>query len=295
MNKYIYISITIIILSSFWLSNTNAQTAEELINYPREKHVLPEILQEISGLTVYNSTSIACVQDELGIIFIYDFLKKKIVEKIQFAAEGDYEGIAKVDDKIYVLRSDAKLFEATIKNFKLNEIKIYETGVLAKNNEALCHDKENNRLLIGSKVKSGKESDNDLRQIFSFNLKTKKTEKKPAFTLNKNNIVDFAKKNNIELPKKYNKKLNKYKLNFKLGISGVSIHPKTKDMYVLCAIDYVLLIYSKNGILKNIIPLNNKKHAQAEGITFLDNGNLLISNEGKKGQPLLYIIKKDLD
>lgn len=43
------------------------------LNEPSSVITLPQTLHEVSGLTDFSNTEIACVQDEKGIIFIYDF------------------------------------------------------------------------------------------------------------------------------------------------------------------------------------------------------------------------------
>lgn len=248
---------------------------------------LPKILHEISGLTDYGSTTIACVQDELGVIFIYDFLKNEIINKIQFAEDGDFEGVTKVGDILYVLRSDGVLFKVAESDKGKLEVHKIETNIPAKNNEALCYDELNNRLLIGSKVKAGKGSNKDERIIYSFNLKTEKIERSPAYVLKKKDVIEYAEKNKIQLPYERNKKTGKKSIQLKLGVSGISIHPKTNELYVLCAVDFLLLRYSKNGSLIAIHKLNKELFPQAEGITFYQNGDLFISNEGVDGKPTL--------
>ncbi len=54
----------------------------------------------------------ACVQDERGIVFVYDIGSQKIVDEVRFGSKGDYEGLTKFDSKLFVLRSDGKLYEA---------------------------------------------------------------------------------------------------------------------------------------------------------------------------------------
>lgn len=259
-------------------------------NSPTKKTILPSVLQEISGLTDIGPTTIACVQDEHGIIFIYDFESEKITDKIKFAEDGDYEGITKVGNTVYVLRSDGVLFEISQAKNGSAKVENYQTNIEAKDNEGLCYDKQNNRLLIGSKSKSGKGSAfQDFRSIHSFNLTTKKMDNAPVFELNKNDVLKFAAKNNIVLPTKTTKKSDKPVIDFKMGISGIAFHPITGDFYVLCAVDYLVLIYDKALKLKNIQLLDPKKHPQAEGITFYENGDMIISNEGKGMQPTLLL------
>lgn len=261
------------------------------LNDPIQQIILPKILNEISGLTDLGPTTIACVQDEQGIIFIYDFIQQKITKSIRFAEDGDYEGLTRVDHKMYVLRSDGALFEIQYKNENEVDVQKIETGIAATNNEALCHDEKNNRLLIGSKVKSGKGSNNNERHIHAYNLNSGEIEDEPAFTLNKKEIIEFAAIHNISLPTKEKKKSGTSSIDLKLGVSGISIHPKTQDLYVLCAIDYLFLTYDSTGELKDVKLLDKNKHPQAEGITFYENGELFISNEGQDGQATLIRFK----
>ena len=48
-----------------------------------KKWELPEILNEVSGISWLSENTIACVEDEDGIIFIYDLKKQKIIQQIQ--------------------------------------------------------------------------------------------------------------------------------------------------------------------------------------------------------------------
>lgn len=289
MKRYSYLTSILIgalVLLSFQV--TSVQHAFYNFSAANAKIILPSILDEISGLTDLGPTTIACVQDEHGIVFVYDFVQKKITEKVQFAEDGDYEGITRVANTIYVLRSDGVLFEITrVRKGEVDVVR-HVTGIDAKDNEGLCYDKQKNRLLIGSKSKSGKGKEfQDSRTIHSFDLKTKKRDEKGSFDLQKQDVIKFAERNNIALPSKIIKNTGRQVIDFKMGVSGVGIHPITNDFYVLCATDYMMLIYNKELVLKGIHKLDPKNFPQAEGITFFDNGDLFISNEGKGKQPTL--------
>ena len=95
---------------------------------------LPEILNEVSGIVWLSEETMACVQDEDGVIFIYDLKDKKITDKIEFAGPGDYEGIAVRSNNAYVMRSDGTIFE--VENFRTKKIKVktIETRFTSKNN-----------------------------------------------------------------------------------------------------------------------------------------------------------------
>ena len=258
---------------------------------PEKTYVLPDILHEISGLTDISETEIACVQDELGIVFIYDLEKSKVTEQIQFSEEGDYEGITMAGKDIYILRSDGQLIE--IKNFRSSDrqVNYHKTDIPAKDNEGLGFDSKNKRLLIGckSKVGKGKEFANH-RAVYGFDLKDKKMSKKPVLEIQLSDVIKFAKKNNVELPTKTKKGVKKSAL--KLGISAIAIHPKSGDTYLLSAVDHLIIVLDRKNEIKQLRMLDEKKFPQAEGLTFLPDGTMLISNEGANQKPTIFSFKQ---
>src|SRR5688500_15587961 len=62
-----------------------------------EKWEMPGILREVSGIEFIDKNRFACVQDESGVVFIYNIKTKEIESEIDFGAAGDYEGIALVN------------------------------------------------------------------------------------------------------------------------------------------------------------------------------------------------------
>src|SRR6056297_2997738 len=73
---------------------------------PSETYLMPEALQEISGIHLTTEGHFACIQDEAGIIFIYDTVQREVIEKIEFGPDKDYEDIELIGDDAYVLESD---------------------------------------------------------------------------------------------------------------------------------------------------------------------------------------------
>lgn len=290
--KYSSLIIFIVSLSiGFGQSTELGISAAKSYNYetPSEVIELPEILHEISGLTDLDSATIACVQDELGLVFIYNLEEKKIVKQISFGIPGDYEGITFTGESLFILRSDGMLIECGFseENHKLL-IDSIQTNIPAKDNEGLCYDKLGNRLLIGCKSKLRKGSDfKNIRGIYSFDLETKELSEKPVFHIEIFDIISFAKKNGIELPTRFKKKTQEVVTNVKIGISAVAIHPLTGELFILSAVDNLLLIYNTNGTITNLVSLGSDLYQKAEGITFFENGNMLISNEGKDSKPTL--------
>lgn len=242
---------------------------------------MPDVLHEISGITCLDSNTLVCVQDENGILFFYDLTKKVVISRKDFSGKGDYEGIARAEDTVYVLRSDGILFEVADFKSANSTVTSFVTDIPSKDNEGLCYDKDSNRLLIACKEKTGKgDLSKDNRYIFGFDLSSKKLTDEPVFTFDVDRLKEYAKANNIELPLKNAKKGLAVEPDLKFHASGIAVHPLTNKLFLLSADDFMLFIFDKSGTVGQMIRLNRALLPQPEGITFLENGDMLISTEG---------------
>jgi len=292
MRQFKYGSILLILVISLFSCGMTVIQDKDIAGYrlsqPDQTLILPEILHEVSGLTHIDATTFACIQDEKGLIFIYDAEKNAIKRQINFYLDGDYEGITKVGDTMYVLQSNGTLFEIAPFNAENFQLHIFHTGIPANDNEGLCYDPDNNRLLIASKSKIGKGSEyKDKRAVYGFDLTTKQLNPNPVFDFDLQEIKTFASKNANQIPSKTRKNNGQYIKDpfIKFRASAISIHPLTKQIFVLSATDYMLFVFDKQGKIQHISTLNPLIFNKAEGITFLDNGDMLISNEGENKRP----------
>ncbi len=251
---------------------------------PSSKTALPDTLKEISGLTMVSETEVGCVQDENGILFIYDLEEKTIALEVAFGKDGDYEGLAKVGNDMYILRSDGVLFE--LKNYASEKMKVDSiiTGIPSTNNEGLCYDQKNHRLLVACKNASSKEQRNK-RMIYAVDLKTKKMNAEPAYTMDVNEIKQFARHHDIELPTKVKKNSEVREAFVRFKPSAICLHPLNGKLYMLSAVDHMLFVLDQQGKLDQIEVLDAELFNKSEGICFLPNGDLLISNEGQEKKP----------
>jgi hypothetical protein len=272
----------------FLNSSFNSAKAQENYQFsnPCAYYTLPDTLYEISGLTDVDSSHIGCVQDEKGMIFLYNLYEAKIDSRSTFYFDGDYEGITRVGNDMYVLRSDGYLFR--MRDYMLGTVVLrdsFATQIPINNNEGLCYDEKNNVLLIAAKGKIKKSKDTrDLRFIYGFRLDSLIMADTAVLVIDIDNIASQMKVKGVDVP--YTIKKNgelKYE-NLKFMPSSIAVHPLSDRFYILSAVDRLLVILNRTGTIEDVIELPSSLFPKPEGITFLPNGDLLISNEGNGGK-----------
>ncbi|MBD0376057.1 MAG: SdiA-regulated domain-containing protein [Flavisolibacter sp.] len=233
-----------------------------------QKWTLPSVLIEISGITYLDASRFACIQDELGVLFIYNTATGEVEKKVHFAGNGDYEGIAIAGTAAYIIRSDGKLFEVADYMSAKPAVTSFQTHLNARNDvEGLCYDERNNRLLVAIKGKDA--NSNDYKGIYAFDLTSKKMPQEPVYKINLDDPV-------FEGAKGKNKATV-------IQPSEIQVHPLTNEIYILEGTNPKLLILDENGKAKKLYAMQKKDFPQAEGLTFSPNGELYISNEGRIG------------
>ena len=232
---------------------------------------LPPELNEISGLTYYKQGKFLAVQDELGLIYVLDEATGQIDQELKFGKKGDYEGIALVRNKVYVLRSDGDLYYHDL-----------STGISGKLHnpfakdfefEGLCYEQSKSRLILS--CKSANKSKLDKKMLFyGYDLHMQKWVEEPIYSIKKKDIEERA---------GFNLKTVK--------ASGIVQHPVSQDFYVVASLGSLLIQLDAQFKLKRVIPLYDNFN-QPEGISINANGDLIISNEAasKKQQATLYTL-----
>ena len=231
---------------------------------PTEKYVLPDKLKEISGLSYFKNNQLVCVNDEEGKIYIYDIKEKKIVDKIPFGKDGDYEGVEVVGDEVFVLKSNGKL-----KGFKIGEafereIDCSEPEVIEY--EGLGYDPKSKYLLLVAKERV--KNVDDKKMIYAYDFDRKVLFKHIAIP--QEQVTDDTNGKDFKP-------------------SGIAVHPKTGQTFIIASSGKKLLVLSEKGQKEALISLNPKIYRQPEGICFSPDGDLFISSEGKDGDG--YILR----
>jgi len=287
--KIISLGMSILILTACKSVTTEMGTIPGYrLHSPDALIMLPAILYEISGITFVDSSSVACIQDEMGIIYIYDVNKKEIKESYNFFLKGDFEGIARVENTYYVLRSDGSIYEVSGFYSEKPSVKSYITGITSKDNEGLCYDSKNNRLLLAPKSSPGKGSGSKNKwPVYGFDLKNREMAEVSAMEIDLKKTLDFLVNKKIDLPLKTKKKSGKSEPDLKFEPSCIALHPVTGSLYLISASDNLLFVFNSDGSINDAVKLDISMFNQPEGITFMQNGDMLISNEGKGRNPTL--------
>lgn len=277
------------------LATNTASTPAETVKW--QEWLLPSTLKEISANVFQDDTHMACIEDNEGIIYIYNLQSKSIDDKIRFAGKGDYEGLAKVQNTWYVLRSDGFLYEVQ-QGGKDPAVKTYDLPLGSENDtESLCYDSANNRLLVGVKEKDLQEQDK--KGFYSFDLKTRKMNTNAVFYIESvynsddNGGKDKGKDEDKDKEKDKNKGdkgkgKKKKKGDAEIKPSGIAIKPGSNELYILDGPSSRLFIADAKGNITSKIQLDKKTFPQPEGLCFNANGELYISSEaGKNAQGVI--------
>ncbi len=266
------------------------QAEQELpfaVNDPTVRMVLPLELSEISGLT-YSATSknLLAVNDEQGVIYVLNAETGVTLDEIKFGKNDDYEGIASHDGYVYITESNGNV--KVIKEETKTKIIEFNDRLSRDNDiEGICYDPVSQTLLLAAKGDSETEGNNkNVKSIFTMNIENGAVRKQAYIQLDLKkeyeSLIASSKEENVL------EKISTSSRLRKSGPSGIAIDPKTNLIYLLSSNSKTLTVLDHNGAVASINFLDKKLHIQPEGITFDQNGNLFISNEGKGGEGMIY-------
>lgn len=228
---------------------------------------LNDDLKEISGLTVNKLGDILTHNDEQGIIYKVD--SQGVVSeyiRLKNMPQADFEGIASADDIVYLVTSKGTIYE--VNTFSEDYITYENSLFYNKEVEGLCYYKKNNSLLLACKEDMG-----IMKGIYEFNLDNKTLRQKPLFFINTADIR--FKENRVK----------------EFSPSGIEYNEITNTFFVISANEKAIVEIDENGKFIQVSELGDI-HVQPEGITFLKDGTLVISDEGKDGDAFLTFFNK---
>lgn len=236
-----------------------------------KKWNIPNALDEISGIVWLGNNQLACIQDEDGILFVYDLSQEKIIKKKKFAGPGDYEGLTYLNDYFYIARSDGTIFRMNANLDQDPETVKLKTPFTSENNIEGIAGGFDDLLLIAVKNKNLEGSDNAYRALYTYDPVSQEIYKDMEITVDYNEEIW--------------QKIKTDDSDVFLMPADVTFQPETRDIYILDAEKPKLVITDRYGKVKKIHKLDPAEFFQPEGICFTPAGVIYIANEGKGGDP----------
>jgi hypothetical protein len=290
-NLFLFVFLNSALISKCSAPLTGVNTFPYTIDKPDKKFELQKKLTEVSGLSFINQTEVALIDDEKGTVFYYDLQRQNISRTLSFSKKGDFEDLEIMGDTAYILRSDGMIFELKNINGPASELKErrYSTGLSSKNNtEGLCYDRKRKLFLISCKNKAATAEDNkeykNKKAIYGFSIPENKLTKDPVIIIDENEVKKFAYGAHQNVIDKFMQFYSATKNAAVFQPSGLAIHPITGDLYIISSVGNILLITDDKGKIKEAIKMPPSEFKQPEGIAFDSEGNMFISNEGRKGK-----------
>jgi uncharacterized protein YjiK len=256
----------------------HAQSSPYDFDQPDAQFALEHDLREISGLTVLDDTHLGAIQDEKGKLYIIDSRTGEVVDDPKFEKDGDYEALERVDDRVFVLRSDGTLYE--IEDWKASDLKVdrHKTALSSRNDtEGLAYDPVHNRLLIACKEFPGKGRSGQ-RAVYAFSLDDEHLSEEPVFTVDLAEVDEALNASTLDrVVRALAAPLGDFN-DFKP--SAIAIHPITGHTYLLSSVRKALVALDGTGQIVAAWKLSPDLFRQPEGLAFLPDGDLFIANEG---------------
>lgn len=271
----------------------NAALPYHLDKPDRRLELVSELL-EISGLEWHSASKhLMAVQDELGIIYRLDPETGSILQRTDFATDGDFEGIAVMSDTVYAVKSTGTVYRIVqlsgtteVLKFKSHIDKTYDV-------EGLTAHLQRRQLLMACKAASPLMPPGE-KHIYAWNLDDMSLPEQPALVLRANDMLDYLQNNPAIL--RQDKMLEYLSRadppgSLRFSPSGIAVHPSLGHWYVLSGPGRMLAVYSPKGQLLALHRFDKDILAQPEGICFDPWGNLYITSEGEEFPAVLCVWK----
>ena len=243
---------------------------------------LPGRLYEISGLAMTLDNHLMAHNDEKAVIYEIDYQSEEIVKAFQLAdmkapVNGDFEGIATVNDRVYLVTSSGRIYESSRgaegESVLYNS---YATGVGRDYEiEGLAYDATQQVLLL--MCKDARRADlKEQLVIYHWSIDEKQLIADAHIVIP---VIDFT----------------RHIGGKEFQPSGIERHPVSGNYFVIAARQRAIAEITPGGQVVAAKPFPAQWHRQPEGITFAADGTLIIADEGsgKKARLTLYPVSEN--
>jgi len=255
-------------VAALFSGGCNSSAQKEVLKSPEGYNMrlaiqlkLPLELDEISGVAYYPAdSSIFAINDEKG--WLYKIKKRKAIRRWKFSTGADFEDVVLLDSAFYVLQSNGNILRLSFASQNSVAVQRYsfpQQGEIKNEFEILYYDSTKKKLIL---ICKDCESDSK-RSLTTFSFDPYSGQySDSSFSINVKDIASAV---------------GEEKIKFKP--SAASINPKNSLLYILSAINKLMVVTDVNGNFKNVYKIDEAIFKQPEGITFTPGGGMIISNE----------------
>ncbi|MCB2205931.1 SdiA-regulated domain-containing protein [bacterium] len=229
---------------------------------------LAKHLKEISGLASDDRGRVFAHDDERGVVYRIDPMTGSILDYFllgRTVVTEDFEGLAIAGEYFYLVTSNGDLYQFREgKDAGRVAYRVHRTPLDKRSDvEGLCYDPATSSLLLACKGDAGNGYGKHDRAVYSFDLRSHRLRDKPRFVLDERDFKDIAK-------------------GKEMRPSAIERQAGTGHFFILASQGHLLIEVDANGKMVAAGRLDADLHEQPEGLTFLPDGDMLISDEGKK-------------
>jgi uncharacterized protein YjiK len=241
----------------------------DLSRPPADRWELPHQLSEISGLAMDSAGRLFAHGDEKAEIFEIDPDGQRVIRRFSFgepAVRGDFEGIAVVGDRIFLVTSDGVLYAGKpVSDGHQTEFVTYSTG-LGKlcEIEGVAYDPSNPSLLLACKEARTSQLRHRLA-IYRWSIDRRTLFPKPALLMTLSPITTALKEKGFHP-------------------SDLAIDAGTGHLLLLAAREAAIVELTPAGDVVKVARLRKKLHPQAEGLAITRARSLIVADEGAGGR-----------
>lgn len=257
------------------------------LRHPAQVITLPDQLIEVSALTDVDQGTVACVQDEAATLYFIGLREGRVLRTEAFAPPGDMEGLTRVHDSFLALRSDGLIHRLRLLGGHWTSVDTFRLDLPHRNIEGLGFDDSTGMVLVAPKdiIKGGPEV-RDVRVVHAFDPDDPDHRCAPMLELSMKALMAEASAMGLRLPERTTDN-GRTVSALRMRFSSVAAHPRTGHFYLLSGVDRTLTVVDRAGRLIDLVTLDAALLPKPEGITFLPDGELVLSSEGKGRTPVI--------
>jgi len=225
----------------------------------RSQWALPKVLREVSGIAVVDNEKLFIHHDEAAVVFEFNVDTQVVMQRFQLAdpvLKIDLEGIALLDNDVYLTTSTGEIYKVTDglnRTGVIDDYEIFDTGLSGVCEiEGLDEDYTVGSLVLVCKQMLDQEA--EYISVYRYSPDTHETTR--LFD------IPFA---------AFGKRLH-----------ATAIARQFDSYIVLFGKEKLLGQLSREGLVLGVKELKKNHHAQSEGLGFLEDGRLVLADEGKK-------------